>query len=130
MNVIRGIDTDRGYLCALLCDICCVCITVDYEKKTFTVVVKGKCSNETAVVWSDEEARCDQVKINDFINKCYAEHVSLFFVPDIPFSDSQVGSMAQAIADRAKELTLKFAEEELRPEIYNLSFHQIKKAAE
>lgn len=130
MNIIRGIDADKGYLCSLLCDICCVCITVDYDKKTFTVVVKDRCSNETYVVWSDEEARCDQVKINDFVNKCYAEDVSLFFVPHMPFSESQLGSMAQSVADRAQELTIEFARKELRPEVYDMALHQIREAAE
>lgn len=129
MKVIRGIDTDKGYLCSLLCDICCVCVTVDYDKKSFTVVVKDKCSNEIKIEWSDREARCDYIKINDFINKAYSEQVTIFFVPNIPYTDSELGSMAQAVGDRAKELTVKFSEE-LRSEIYTLARHQIEKASQ
>lgn len=128
MKQVQGINVDKSYLCSLLCDICCVCITIDYESKTFTTVIKGKCGSEIAVVWSDVEAKCDHVKINDFLNKCYAENVTVFFVPDVPFSDSQIGSMAQALADRAKELTNEFAEE-LRKDIYNLSKAQIIQAS-
>jgi hypothetical protein len=90
--------------------------------------VKDKCSNEIKIVWSDKEARCDYVKINDFINKAYAENVTLFFIPNVPYTDSQLGSMAQGIADRAKEMTNQFAEE-LRAEIYTLSKEQITQAA-
>lgn len=128
MKTIKGVDVDKSYLCSLLCDICCVCITIDYERKSFTVSVKDKCSSEISVTWSDIEAKCDYVKINDFLRKCYSENVTVFFVPDIPFSDNQIGSMAQAIADRAKELTNEFAEE-LRSEVYTLSKAQLYQAA-
>lgn len=128
MKTIKGTEVDISYLCSLLCNICCVCITIDYENKSFTVTVKDKCSSEIVVVWSDVEAKCDRTKINDFLRKCYSESVSVFFIPDVPFSDSEVGSMAQAIADRAKEMTNEYAEV-LRSEIYELSRAQIYRAS-
>jgi hypothetical protein len=130
MTLIKGVETTKEYFSRKLMDACCAILEIQYDSKKISIIFSDKCGADYTFYWSDKEARQEQGKVNEFIKMVYcAVPVCLSVVPNSPYTEAELGSMAQAIVDLTTDSIHRF-EQDLRPSVYQLALAQIRRAAE
>lgn len=130
MQVIEGKGTNKEYFQRKLLDACCAVIEIQYDSKELSITLSDKCSADTKFYWTDKEAREQESKINEFIKMTYCStKVCLSVIPNKPYTESDLNSMAAAVSSLASDRLHTF-EQALRLEVHAMALHQIRTAAE